>query len=152
MLFYFIYFNFKNYSLDLHADALLWSHRPLLTRVPYGHVDVERLIEGNVALQVFGLVTSSPKGQNVEKNYAPGLHNDSITLLALAQRWGLPAIVSTTERALAQARHLHEKAAASNGTLVVVEKKHDLAKAIQKHLAKQKTVAGVLGYVFDSYF
>ena len=38
--------------VDLHADALLWQ-RDLAQR-GRGQVDVPRLIEGNVALQVFG--------------------------------------------------------------------------------------------------
>ena len=38
--------------VDLHADSLLWG-RDLLLRGDRGHVDVPRLIEGNVALQVF---------------------------------------------------------------------------------------------------
>src|SRR5215216_3942816 len=37
---------------DLHADSLLWN-RDLLDRATRGHVDVPRLIEGNVALQAF---------------------------------------------------------------------------------------------------
>ena len=46
---------------DLHADQLLWT-RDLLRRAGYGHVDVPRLIEGNVGLQVFSAVTKSPVG------------------------------------------------------------------------------------------
>src|SRR5262249_42310301 len=41
---------------DLHADSLLWG-RDLLERSPRGHVDVPRLIAGNVALQIFSIVT-----------------------------------------------------------------------------------------------
>ena len=41
---------------DLHADSLLWG-RDLLRRGNRGHVDVPRLIEGNVALQVFAATT-----------------------------------------------------------------------------------------------
>ncbi len=48
---------------NLHADSLLWN-RDLLKRRNYGHVDLPRLIEGNVALQVFGVVTKSPKLEN----------------------------------------------------------------------------------------
>src|SRR5262245_46591528 len=44
--------------VDLHADPLLWG-RDLLVRATRGHVDVPRLIEGNVALQVFGVATKS---------------------------------------------------------------------------------------------
>ncbi len=37
---------------DLHADSLLWG-RDLLERGAYGQVDIPRLADGNVALQVF---------------------------------------------------------------------------------------------------
>lgn len=45
---------------DLHADTMLWD-RDLLTQSPYGHVDLPRLSEGNVALQVFAVVTQTPR-------------------------------------------------------------------------------------------
>src|ERR1700741_2898881 len=45
--------------VDLHADSLLWN-RDLLERASRGHVDVPRLIEGNVALQAFTVVTKTP--------------------------------------------------------------------------------------------
>jgi membrane dipeptidase len=44
---------------DLHADSLLWG-RNLLKESTRGHVDVPRLIKGNVALQVFLLPTKTP--------------------------------------------------------------------------------------------
>src|SRR3989442_1585178 len=44
---------------DMHADSLLWD-RDLLDRGSRGHVDVPRLIEGNVALQAFTVVTKTP--------------------------------------------------------------------------------------------
>ena len=47
---------------DLHADSLLWN-RNLTKKSNYGHVDVPRLIEGNVGLQVF-----SVGHQNTEKS------------------------------------------------------------------------------------
>ncbi|MBO0722981.1 MAG: peptidase M19, partial [Blastocatellia bacterium] len=37
---------------DLHADTLMWN-RDLLKRGSWGHVDLPRLIEGNVAFQTF---------------------------------------------------------------------------------------------------
>ena len=39
---------------DLHADSLLWG-RDLLERGTYGQIDIPRLSDGNVALQVFSL-------------------------------------------------------------------------------------------------
>ena len=54
---------------DLHADALLWD-RDLSVRRPEGHVDLPRLDQGNVAIQVFTAVTKSPRGQNYDHNSA----------------------------------------------------------------------------------
>ena len=43
--------------VDLHADSLLWQ-RDLDERLSHGQVDLPRLAEGNVALQVFGQFAS----------------------------------------------------------------------------------------------
>ena len=52
---------------DLHADSLLWG-RDLLERGTRGAVDVPRLIEGNVALQVLAMAVKTPRGLNIERN------------------------------------------------------------------------------------
>jgi len=54
---------------DLHSDSLLWK-RNLLKRSRIGHMDLPRLREGNVALQVFSSTTKSPQAQNYERNAA----------------------------------------------------------------------------------
>lgn len=59
----------------------MWD-RSLLTHSTGGHVDLPRLEEGNVALQVFSSVSKSPVGQNDESNSAD---SDNITLLSIAQ-------------------------------------------------------------------
>ena len=46
---------------DLHADSLLFG-RDLLRRGDRGHVDVPRLIEGRVALQVLSMAVKTPRG------------------------------------------------------------------------------------------
>ena len=38
--------------MDWHSDSLLWN-RSLLKRSNYGHMDIPRLREGNVAIQMF---------------------------------------------------------------------------------------------------
>ena len=38
--------------MDWHADTTLWS-RDLLSEADYGHVDVPRMQQGNVAIQMF---------------------------------------------------------------------------------------------------
>ncbi len=53
-------FHQKLFIADLHSDSLLWN-RNLTKKSNYGHVDLPRLIEGNVGLQVFSVVTKTPK-------------------------------------------------------------------------------------------
>ncbi len=93
---------------DLHTDSTLW-HRNLSRRADRGHVDLPRLVDGNVALQVFTSVTKSPAGQNYEQNAADT--RDNITLLALTQRWPMRTWDSLAERAIYQAEKVHRLAA-----------------------------------------
>ena len=85
--------------IDLHADSLLWN-RDLLDRGSWGHVDVPRLIEGNVAIQAFTIVTQTPRSMNIEHNDSS---SDNITLLAIAERWPVSSWKSLAERTLYQA-------------------------------------------------
>jgi membrane dipeptidase len=108
---------------DLHADSLLWG-RDLLTRSDRGHVDVPRLIEGNVALQVLAVTTKLPRHLNIERNVDD---SDDVLLLALALGWP-PA---TWRRLLPRALHLAARAdamaARSDGRLTVLRTTADLA-------------------------
>ena len=73
-------------SLDiayLHADTLLWC-RFILERSDRGQIDVPRMLDGNMAIQMQTMVTKSPSGQNYDSNSADA--DDNITLLALIQR------------------------------------------------------------------
>ena len=88
---------------DLHADNLLWRRDPR-KRHGFGHVDLPRLAEGGVELQVFSAVTKSPKGLNFDKNSAEA--PDQITTLARAQLWPPKTWGSIYERAVYQAKRL----------------------------------------------
>ncbi len=90
---------------DLHADTLLWD-RDLLTRTANGHVDVPRLIEGNVALQAFTIVTKVPRNIQLENNDST---TDSITLLAIAQRWPISAWTQLDRTRLAPGREAQRR-------------------------------------------
>ena len=126
---------------DLHADTLLWS-RDILKRSDYGHVDVPRLIEGNVAIQAFTVVTKTPRGMNLDRNTGD---TDNITLLAFAERWPLATWTNLTERALYQARRLHEAAARSNGKLAILKSRDDMVKFLERRKTEPDVVAGFLG-------
>ena len=127
--------------VDLHADSLLWG-RNLLNRSNRGQVDVPRLLEGNVALEVFTAVTKTPRGLNYESNDA---NSDNILWLALAQRWPPRTWSSLTERALYLARRFDATVAASNGTLVPIRNGRDLAAYLQRREKEKRITAGLLG-------
>jgi len=127
---------------DWHADSLLWN-RDLNVRSDRGHVDIPRLTEGNVALQVFAAVTKSPAGQNYHQNDADA--RDNITLLAIAQLWPMRTWDSLTERALYQAERLHGFAEASEGRLRVVTSAAELDAVLDARAAGDAVVGGLLG-------
>src|SRR5215468_1173333 len=126
---------------DLHADTLMWD-RDLLKRGDWGHVDLPRLVEGNVAAQSFTVVTKTPRGMNIESNSGD---TDNITLLALAERWPVTTWINLTERALYQARRLHEASARSNGKLVILRTGQDVTNFLERRKTDAEVVAGFLG-------
>ncbi len=126
---------------DLHADSLLWN-RNLLERANRGHVDVPRLIEGNVALQAFTIVSKSPRGLNIEFNDDK---SDNITLLAFVNLWPLKTLTSLKERALFQAGKLHEYAENSGGKLSIIKSKNELAAYVIRREKEKDITAGWLG-------
>ena len=63
------------FIVDLHADPLLWD-RDLSKRLSHGAIDLPRLIEGNVAVQSFFIVSKSPWTQNIDATPAD---SDAIT-------------------------------------------------------------------------
>lgn len=125
---------------DLHEDTLLWK-RDLLDRADRGHVDLPRLIEGNVALQVFSSVTKTPKGQNYDANSA---ETDNITMLAVAQLQPPRTWTSLLERSLYHAQKLERAAARSDGRLHVIRSPGELDALLAARAAGQKATGGLL--------
>jgi microsomal dipeptidase-like Zn-dependent dipeptidase len=126
--------------VDLHADPLLWG-RDLLARGSRGHIDLPRLIEGNVAVQVFGVATKSPRHLNIERNDD---RSDDITLLAIGRGWPPSTWRSLTARALHLAGQLVATADRSGGALVVVRSASDLDAFLVRRAAEPTIVAGLL--------
>lgn len=126
---------------DWHADSLLWK-RDLLARGDRGQVDVPRLIEGNVGIQMFTAVTKTPSGINYESNSAEG---DSITLLALAHLWPPRTWSSLTERALYQAERLHDFEARAPEQLRVVRTSDELRRVLASRTEEGVPIAALLG-------
>jgi membrane dipeptidase len=126
--------------VDMHGDTLLWR-RSLLDRAARGQVDLPRLIDGNVALQIFSSVTKTPKGQNYDSN---GADTDNITMLAVAQLQPARTWGSLLQRSLWHAEKLDRAAAGSEGRLRVVRTPQELDRLLADRAAGRKVVGGML--------
>lgn len=126
---------------DLHTDSLLWK-RDLTKRETRGHVDIPRLEEGNVALQLFTAVTKSPAGQNYEENDGT---SDNITMAAIAQMWPMRTWDSLAERALYQSEKLHAFAKAAPTKIAYVTTAGQLQRVLRDRASGKKITAALYG-------
>ena len=126
--------------VDLHSDTLLWN-RNLLNRADQGHMDLPRLEEGNVALQVFSSVTKTPKGQNYDANDAD---SDNITPLVIAQLQPTRTWNSLLERSLWHAEKLERAAAKSDGELLGIASPKDLDRLLRERSSETPKPVGAL--------
>lgn len=125
--------------VDLHADPLLWK-RNLVTSRGRGHIDLERLQQGNVALQVFSSVTKIPRGINYERNRSD---SDQLPLLTIAQLQPASTWRSLLHRSLFHAEKLHRFEEESEGRLRIIRTVQDLD-ALLADRAAGKSVTGAL--------
>ncbi|PCJ71917.1 MAG: peptidase M19 [Rhodobiaceae bacterium] len=125
---------------DLHSDTLLWGRDPL-ARGTTGHVDIPRLQEGNVTLQVFSAVTKAPAGQNYDSNTGD---SDQITLLVQLQLWPLRTWDSLYERAHYQGERLLAAEQNDPDALRVIKTQADLDTVLTTHESGGNLVGGLL--------
>ena len=122
---------------DLHADTLLWN-RDLLEHGERGHVDVPRLVKGNVAVQMFTVVTKVPRGVGIGGNRGD---SDNITWAAVSQLWPPRTWWSLKHRALYQAKRLRAAASRSDGQLERIL----TARELEDHLARREKEPHAVG-------
>ncbi|MCZ8325585.1 MAG: dipeptidase [Sphingomonadaceae bacterium] len=108
--------------VDLHSDTLMWQ-RDMLDRAERGHMDLPRLKDGNVALQLLSSVTKTPRGQNYDGNSGD---TDNITPLVIAQAQPIRTWGSLLERSLWHSTKLDRAVARSNGALRAVRAPDEL--------------------------
>ncbi|MGZ4878443.1 MAG: dipeptidase [Candidatus Angelobacter sp.] len=124
---------------DLHGDSLLWG-RNLLRRSTRGHIDLPRLAEGNVSIQAFTVVTTSPRKLNIYQNSDS---TDLIRYIAMLEGWPPRTWNSPKQRALYKAGRLHQFADRSHGMLTVIHSRAELQRFLSNRQPGQ--VAGFLG-------
>lgn len=115
-----------SFVVDLHADSLLFG-RNLLERSDLGHVDLPRLQDGGVGLQVFSLPTIVPYGTNIERT-EPG-RVDLLTLAGITQL-SPTAWLGPTGRSLYRAKQLRSAVRDSDGALHLIETRADLERLL----------------------
>lgn len=115
-------FHRQAFVADLHADSLLWG-RDLGKRNGRGQVDLPRLLEAGVDLQVFSVVSKVPESLNYRSNSDD---TDVLPLLFIAS-WRSPMTwFSPRKRALEQADEF--KQLTGTGAISLVLNKRDLSK------------------------
>jgi microsomal dipeptidase-like Zn-dependent dipeptidase len=127
--------------VDLHADSLLFG-RDLLARSRVGHVDLPRLVEGGVGLQVLAFPTRVPLGFNIERT--DGARPDLLTWLGLARLSPL-ATRGPLGRALLAAERLDSLVARAGGALLPVRTRADLDALLARRRARPDAVGVLLG-------
>ncbi|MFO7853831.1 MAG: hypothetical protein R6V44_01120 [Paracoccaceae bacterium] len=151
------------FPVDRHADTML-RDRDLLARAGHGHVDLPRLIDGNVALQVCAVVTTTPnktaapedarliEGVAARERLSRDLLS-TMMLLQIAQRRPLGTWFDLETRALHQARRLKDFVAASEARraeapgaplLLLIEDTDDLAELVRGRAGGEPAVGALL--------
>ena len=130
-----------DFIADLHCDVLLWK-RDIQQHHDYGHVDIPRMLEANIGLQAFTIVSKTPKNMNFDLNTGD---TDNITSLYIAQGRPVKSWFSLKERALVQCNSLYEFAEASNGKFSVITDQINFKSYLQKRATDKNITAGYLG-------
>lgn len=148
---------------DMHSDTMLWD-RNFLIREDYGHMDLPRLIEGNVGLQVFAVVTKTPnKGKApAGSELLPGVYkeeclaHDTINMagwLQVAQLRPIENWYDLEARAMYQANRLKAFIAESNDRrltdpdapyMMLIGSDEDLRDLIQRRAKGERVVGAML--------
>ena len=126
---------------DLHCDMLLWD-RDFFSNNDYGHVDLPRMQQANMAFQAFTIVSKTPRGINIKRNSA---ETDQIGLLSFMQLRPPSAWFSIKARALHQINQLHDFAKQSNGQFRVIKSKADLQDFISDRIQNKNLTSGMIG-------
>jgi microsomal dipeptidase-like Zn-dependent dipeptidase len=126
--------------IDLHGDILLWN-RDLLERASRGHVDLPRLQDGNVALQVFGVVTQVPLTFSLDNNSPTP---DVISALAWSDDWPPETRDSRLQRALYQAGKLKDGIDGSAGGLTLITDRRELEALIAARGRGEPVIGAIL--------
>ena len=126
--------------VDLHSDALLLG-RDLLKRSKSGHVDIPRLIEGNVAVQGFAVVTKVPLSVLTSGQPAKNVSAAVPDMISLLPEYAFRGLLN---RALLQADRLKSFVEPSEGRFRILKSREDLQEYLEDRKRNPEITAGIL--------
>ncbi len=126
---------------DLHCDALLWK-RPLHKRIRRAHVDLPKMHDAHVSLEVFTVVSKSPRGLNFDNNDDK---SDDITALMIGQGRTIKSWFSIRNRVGVQSKDLHKLEARDPTKFKIIKNKRDLQTVIVANESEFTLAGGLFG-------
>lgn len=126
---------------DMHADSLIWN-RDLSRRSDQGLVDIPRLIENRVSLQVFMAAIDAPNDIDSNNISAQG---DQLRPLLIVDGWPIKTWFNYHQRALHLAQRLHRYQSAKPEAFTIIKTRQDLRAYIAKSKQAPGQTAGILG-------
>jgi microsomal dipeptidase-like Zn-dependent dipeptidase len=126
---------------DLHCDALLWN-RPIHKRLKRAHVDLPKLQEAKVDLQVFTVVSKSPSGLNFDSNDSK---SDQLTMLNIVQARPFKAWFSLKNRVGVQSKALHRLQTKMPDQFKIIKTQADLKALIEANKNEHQFSGGLFG-------
>jgi len=125
---------------DLHGDSLLWG-RDLGEMSDRGHLDLPRMRLGNLAIEVFSIVSKTPRGLNIHRNTGD---SDDITPLSIVQ--GLPPRTwfSLPARVIYHANRLQDLAANPANRFRLLTSRADVSEFLKQRRKDPSITAGLL--------
>lgn len=125
---------------DLHSDALIWG-RNLTKKNSLGQVDIPRLLEGNVALQIFSVPTLVPKKKSQWGTSRSGL--DWLTVASVVGWWPINSWFSLFSRADYMSEEL-SSIAKKEENFTLIKSVRDLNMYLTKRTSDKSITAGML--------
>ncbi|MFT4548314.1 MAG: membrane dipeptidase [Verrucomicrobiales bacterium] len=126
--------------VDLHADICLWT-RDLNKRHRRGHVDLPRLREGGVGLQFVTVPTKLVLSKRAPRLFFTDLFFwRSMISIERPDRW-----FKTASRARLQLKRARQWVANSDGELVLIRTREELANIVRRRNAGEAVIGIMLG-------
>lgn len=127
---------------DVHSDVSTWYNNIAGPREG-GHVDLQRLEKGNVALQMFTSISKAPI--NDENIIDDGINADSLSLLAVLRGWPYETYNSAFKRTIYQAEVITKLSETHTQRIKLIKSKKDLSDLLQRRKLGKKLVGALLG-------